>query len=84
VIETIPEPAGELEASIGARFRKVRKGRKVSLRTLADRLQVSINTVRWHEAGARMMRVDDVAKAAEIIGVSLSHILRHHIKKEDE
>lgn len=65
---TRPEARGPLEAALGARFRAVRKAHKVTLHDLANGLGCSVNTVRWHEAGARMMRTDDIVRAADIIG----------------
>lgn len=73
---TRPEARGQVEAALGARFRKVRKTQKVTLLDLAQRLGCSVNTVRWHEAGARMMRVDDIVRAAEIIGVDPAELTR--------
>lgn len=67
--QTIPSPKGELEVALGAQFRETRRSREIWLRDLSKRLGVSVNTLRWHEAGARMMRVDQLVKAAAIIGV---------------
>lgn len=73
--DTIPAPKGELEAALGAQFRETRRGREIWLRDLSKKLGVSVNTVRWHEAGARMMRTDLVVRAAAIIGVSPSQLI---------
>ena len=72
---TTPIPAGDLEQRLGAHFRMIRKQRKVSLIALAEGLNCSINTIRWHEAGSRMLRLDDVVRAAELLGVSHEKIL---------
>lgn len=63
------EPRGEIEAALGEQFRVVRRRQKVWLKDLSNRLDCSVNTIRWHEAGARMMRADMLVRAAEIIGV---------------
>jgi transcriptional regulator with XRE-family HTH domain len=61
---------------LGDRFREVRTSRGVLLREVAKGLDVSINTVRWHEGGARMLRVDQLVRAAKIIGVDPSDLLK--------
>jgi transcriptional regulator with XRE-family HTH domain len=66
---TKPQPKGEVEMALGEQFRAVRRRQKVWLRDLAAKLECSVNTVRWHEAGARMMRADMIVKAAEFMGV---------------
>lgn len=66
---TRPEAASAENAALGARFREVRRARKVYLRPLAEALGCSINSIRWMEAGARMMRADQLVKAAHIMGV---------------
>lgn len=73
--ETIPKPKGDLEARLGARFRAVRTSHGLRLMDLVERLGAHINTIRWHEAGARMMRVDDLVRAAEAIGVSPADLI---------
>lgn len=72
---TIPQSKGELETALGAQFRETRRANHVWLRELSRQLGVSVNTVRWHEAGARMMRADLIVRAAEIIGVSASELV---------
>ncbi len=66
---TIPVPKGDVEARLGEAFRAVRRSRSVWLRDLAKVLSVSVNTIRWHENGARMMRADVLVRAAEHMGV---------------
>lgn len=68
-MSTKPIPAGDVEQALGQRFREVRKRQKVRLVDLASGLQCSINTIRWMEAGARMLRTDDLVRAARIMGV---------------
>lgn len=68
-------PRGDLEQRMGERFKDVRRSRKVWLAPLAEALGVSINTIRWHEAGARPMRSDLIVRAAEVIGVPAGDLL---------
>ena len=70
-----PVARGEMEAGIGARFREIRKICKVSLKPLAEHLECSVNTVRWHEAGARMMRADLIVRAAQFMKVNPQELL---------
>lgn len=63
---------GFREAMIGAAFRAAREKQKIPLRTLAPAIGVSINTIRWHEAGVRLMRTETVDKAAEFMNVPVS------------
>lgn len=80
---TKPEATSELAAKLGARFQATRNryGCKVTLTDLAKQLNVSMNTLRWHEAGARMLRADQIAKAAEIMGVPPGDLLT--VREED-
>lgn len=72
---TIPIAKGELQASIGERFRAVRRSRGVWLRDIATALRCSVNTIRWHETGARMLRADAIVEAAALLGVPASVLL---------
>jgi len=73
-MSTKPVPAGEVEQALGRRFREVRKRQKIRLVDIASGLQCSINSVRWHEAGARMLRTDDLVRCARIMGVDPSEL----------
>jgi transcriptional regulator with XRE-family HTH domain len=73
---TKPQPKGEVEMALGEQFRAVRRRQKVWLRDLAAKLECSVNTVRWHEAGARMMRADMIIKSAEFMGVSADELMQ--------
>lgn len=64
-----PVALNEFTAALGARFRAIREGKKIFLRDMARRMGVCINTIRWHEAGARMMRADDLVEAARVLQV---------------
>lgn len=72
---TVPTPKGDLEALLGVAFRNARRSRAVWLRDLAKVLGVSVNTIRWHESGARMMRTDLLVKAAQHLNVEPSVLL---------
>lgn len=64
-----PMARGEVERALGERFRAVRRRQKCWLADLSKALDCSINTIRWHEAGARMMRADMIVRAAAVMGV---------------
>jgi transcriptional regulator with XRE-family HTH domain len=68
-------PLNAQTEALGAKYRSVRKGRKMTLRSMAGNLSRSINTIRWHEAGARMMRADDIVKSADELGVEPGELL---------
>ena len=72
---TVPIPEGEFEEALGQRLRYERRAKGVWLRDLARELGVSVNTVRWHEAGARLMRLDLVVRSAQIIGIHPSRLI---------
>lgn len=72
---TTPIPKGDLQARLGERFRAVRRSRGVWLRDMASALRCSVNTVRWHENGARMFRTDTIVMAAEYLEVPPSLLL---------
>jgi transcriptional regulator with XRE-family HTH domain len=72
---TKPIPLGALEAGLGARFREKRRAAGVWLVPLAQHLDVSVNTIRWHEAGARMMRADMLVKAAHFMKIEPRELL---------
>ena len=77
---TVPTPRGDFEAALGERFRAARRARRVWLRDLAKVLDVSVNTIRWHENGARMMRTDLLVRAAEHMGVQPSDLLGERVE----
>lgn len=70
-----PTAKGQTERLLGERFRSVRRSRKVWLLDLSKALNVSVNTIRWHEAGARMMRSDLIVRAAEVLNVTPDDLL---------
>lgn len=77
---TKPVPKGELEAELGRRFRLARERAEVRLTDVASHLGCSINTVRWHEAGTRLLRVDDVVRFARLIGCDPSDLVKEPIE----
>lgn len=77
---TTPTPRGEIEAALGARFREARRQKKVWLKSLAEALDCSVNTIRWHEAGARMMRADMLVRAADVIGINPQELMIETMK----
>jgi transcriptional regulator with XRE-family HTH domain len=72
--EPIPIAKGDFEAALGARFRSVRESRDAKLKDLAVHLGLSVNTIRWHEAGAVMLRLDMLHKAAEFLGCEVNDL----------
>ena len=77
-----PVPIGEREAAIGAAFRAARKRRGFTLLQLSAALGCSINSVRWHEAGARLLRTGDLIRAAEAMGVPTTEVLPPELTPE--
>jgi transcriptional regulator with XRE-family HTH domain len=75
-------PRGDLERRMGERFKELRREHKIWLEPLAKALGVSINTIRWHEAGVRSMRSDLIVRAAEIIGVPAGELVLSQPKKK--
>lgn len=66
---TKPEAKSPDAARLGEQFRAVRKRQKITLKDLAAQMNVSVNTIRWHEAGDRMLRTDQISEAARCLGV---------------
>ncbi|CAB4122665.1 HTH_XRE domain containing protein [uncultured Caudovirales phage] len=80
---TKPIPRGEVEIELGERFRRVRKSCGMSLAELSLGLKCSINTLRWHEAGARPLRVDEIVRSAEIMGCVPNILIVSKRRKND-
>lgn len=72
---TRPVPASDDHAIIGRKMREKRVAANVSVMKLARALNVSVNTVRWHEAGARLLRADDLVIAASVLGCKPSDLI---------
>ena len=60
---------------LGRAFRFYREAAGITLRAMSRKMGMSINTIRMHEAGARIMRVEDVWRAAKILGVTNDRLL---------
>lgn len=73
--QTVPVPKDEESARLGALFREAREAKEVGLKRMAEALGVSVNTIRWHEAGDTLMRADTVRKAADFLGVTAGSLL---------
>lgn len=67
---TKPTEGSEVQKALGDTFRSVRTRSGITLKALAQRMQRSINTIRWHEAGSRSLRADDLVLAAQVMGCS--------------
>ncbi len=72
---TIPVARSPEAARLGNAFRDVRKARGLSLTEMAKALQCSINTVRWHEAGATLFRADVLERAASHLGCTVDELM---------
>lgn len=62
-------------AQMGRAFRYYREAAGITLREMAERMSMSINPIRHHEAGIRLLRVPDIWRAAAILGVSPDRLL---------
>jgi transcriptional regulator with XRE-family HTH domain len=51
---------------------------------LSRALNCSVNTIRWHEAGARMMRADMIVRAAAVMGVTPDELLIQQVAEQQE
>lgn len=71
-----PIPIGEHEAACGARFRKLRREAGLTQEALAGRLGISINTLRWHEAGARPFRGNTLILAAHHMNTEVMNLMQ--------
>lgn len=67
---TRPTEGTAVQKALGDTFRNVRTESGITLKALAKRMQRSINTIRWHEAGSRSLRADDLVLAAQVMGCS--------------
>lgn len=67
-LATPMEPKGNLEVTVGAVFRARREAARVTQPELARAIGRCVNTIRWHEAGIRMLRATDIMRAADVFG----------------
>lgn len=65
---SVPKSKGDEEAMHGAAFRQARNAASKTLLETAEALGVSVNTIRWHEAGASIMKPDKLMTAANLFG----------------
>jgi len=65
----------DLSAAIGKLFRSVREERGFTLQRLSDEMERRMNVIRFHEAGVRLMRADDLTRAALAMGVAPRSLL---------
>lgn len=65
---SVPKPKGKVEAAHGAAFRQARNAASKTLLETAEALGVSVNTIRWHEAGASIMPPDKLLAAGVLFG----------------
>jgi transcriptional regulator with XRE-family HTH domain len=70
-----PVPLDSANRAMGEAFRLARKRAGFGLREASEQLGVSINTIRWHEAGSHMMRADTVRKAAMLFDCSADALM---------
>lgn len=78
---TVPVALSPETAALGERFRKARERRDFGLKALSDAIGLSINTIRWHEAGARMMRLDQVEEAARAMGCDVAELTSEGVEQ---
>ncbi|CAB4180383.1 HTH_XRE domain containing protein [uncultured Caudovirales phage] len=70
-----PVPGNPVQVALGKLFADVRTSKGVGLRKMAAALEVSVNTVRWHEAGHRSLRADLIVRAARVIRVTPGRLI---------
>lgn len=75
--------AGPDEARLGILFRRARKASGKTIAQTAKALACSINPIRWHESGTRMLRLDDVARAAALFGCDIAMIVKDNSAETD-
>lgn len=80
---TKPVSKGPHAAAIGARLRVEREAHPISLEDFAQAVGMSINKVRWHEAGSRLLRADELAVCARILKLEpLVMMIPHYADRE--
>lgn len=70
-----PKSKSDTEMQLGLTFRRLRKAKGFSMRGIARRMGIAVNSVRWHEAGATMLRADDLLKATEILDCTANDVM---------
>lgn len=62
-------------ARLGKAFRFYREAANLTLRDMAERMSMSINPIRHHEAGIRLLRIPELWRAADVLGVTPDRLL---------
>lgn len=62
-------------ARLGRAFRFYREAAGLTLRDMAERMGMSINPIRHHEAGIRLLRIPDLWRASSVLGVTPDRLL---------
>lgn len=65
---TKPVKGTAIQQMMGGKFLEARLKYGVTLQAIADEIQCSINTIRWHEAGHRCLRGDVLMRVAAVMG----------------
>ena len=83
-IVTVPQIASDIHAQLGKLFREKRRAAGVSQEDMIAHLGCSINKLRWHEAGARSLRADDLVRAAELLKCEPGELIQDGWGKDAE
>lgn len=75
---TTPKAKSDVARALGARLRIEREAQGLNLHDLAQGAGVSINTIRWHEAGSRMLRADDLVSIAVLLNMDAQALMVPH------
>lgn len=70
-----PVPLDLNAEALGKKFRVLREAKKISLRDMAKKMGRSLNVVRFHEAGALLLRLDALITAAAVLNVDASRLI---------
>lgn len=68
-------PKDDRCAALGRQFRSTREAAGLTLRALAPSVGVCFYTIRKHEAGMMMLRIDDLIRAAEAMRVPVDELV---------
>lgn len=60
---------------LGRYFRHYREAAGITLHQMSAALGVSVNPIRAHEGGFRLLRLPDIWRAAQILGVTYDKLL---------
>lgn len=62
-------------AQLGKSFRYYREAANLTLRDMAQLMRMSINPIRHHEAGIRLLRIPEIWRASSVLGVTPDRLL---------